>query len=329
MILADKIINERKKLGLSQEELADKLGVSRQSVSKWESAQSTPDLNRILMMSKIFGVSTDYLLKDEIEQASDGEDSEYESNPNEPKKIVTMETASAYLEVVEKIMPRIAFGVSLCIASPIAMMVLSSLNLYGIGSDAIASVGGVIILLLMVAAAVFIFIVSDKNLKPYEYIEKEEIETAYGVDGLMREKRERSEKKKSIYVAIGVIMCILSCVPLLATGLLGENGENLTSLMVGILLLMVSVGVNMIIRGSAVVDACNKVLQEEQFTPENKRLNKLTGKVAAVYWPVVVAIFLGVSFLTDKWEITWVIWPVAGVFFGAIAAVVKMVNSSK
>ena len=53
MILADKIIDERKKNGWSQEELADKLGVSRQSVSKWEGAQSVPDLQRILEMSKL------------------------------------------------------------------------------------------------------------------------------------------------------------------------------------------------------------------------------------------------------------------------------------
>lgn len=64
MILADKIIEERKRNGWSQEELAEKLGVSRQSVSKWEGAQSVPDLQRILEMSRIFGVSTDYLLKD-------------------------------------------------------------------------------------------------------------------------------------------------------------------------------------------------------------------------------------------------------------------------
>ena len=62
MILADKIMEERKKNGWSQEELAEKLGVTRQSVSKWESAQSVPDLQRILRMSELFGVSTDYLL---------------------------------------------------------------------------------------------------------------------------------------------------------------------------------------------------------------------------------------------------------------------------
>ena len=68
MILAEKISEERKKNGWSQEELAEKLSVSRQSVSKWESGQSVPDLNRILEMARIFGVTTDYLLKDEIEE---------------------------------------------------------------------------------------------------------------------------------------------------------------------------------------------------------------------------------------------------------------------
>ena len=62
MILADKIVDLRKKNGWSQEELAEKLEVSRQSVSKWEGAQSVPDLNRVLQLSELFGVSTDYLL---------------------------------------------------------------------------------------------------------------------------------------------------------------------------------------------------------------------------------------------------------------------------
>ena len=61
MILADKIIALRKKAGWSQEELAGQLGVSRQSVSKWEGAQSIPDMDKLLQLSRIFGVSTDYL----------------------------------------------------------------------------------------------------------------------------------------------------------------------------------------------------------------------------------------------------------------------------
>ena len=61
--LADRIQQLRKQNSLSQEQLADKLHVSRQAVSKWESAQSQPDLDKILAMSELFQVSTDYLLK--------------------------------------------------------------------------------------------------------------------------------------------------------------------------------------------------------------------------------------------------------------------------
>ena len=64
MILAEKIARLRKKNGWSQEELAEKINVSRQAVSKWESAQTVPDLEKVLTLGNLFGVTTDYLLKD-------------------------------------------------------------------------------------------------------------------------------------------------------------------------------------------------------------------------------------------------------------------------
>ncbi|MBQ9686158.1 MAG: helix-turn-helix transcriptional regulator [Oscillospiraceae bacterium] len=63
MKLADRILELRKQKGISQEELADKLGVSRQAISKWESEQSTPELDKIILLSDFFDVTTDYLLK--------------------------------------------------------------------------------------------------------------------------------------------------------------------------------------------------------------------------------------------------------------------------
>ena len=89
-MLSEKIINLRKSRGWSQEELAEKLDVSRQSVSKWESGVSNPELDKIVAMSTLFGVTTDYLLKDvtaeerelirdyvfegeEVEEAGEGE----------------------------------------------------------------------------------------------------------------------------------------------------------------------------------------------------------------------------------------------------------------
>lgn len=63
MNLADRIQQLRKAKGFSQEELADRVGVSRQAVSKWESGQSSPELDKIVLLSECFGVTTDYLLK--------------------------------------------------------------------------------------------------------------------------------------------------------------------------------------------------------------------------------------------------------------------------
>ena len=72
MNMADRIQYLRKTKGISQEALADKVGVSRQAVSKWESEQSIPDLEKIIIMSDLFGVTTDYILKG-IEPAADKE----------------------------------------------------------------------------------------------------------------------------------------------------------------------------------------------------------------------------------------------------------------
>ncbi len=63
MNIADRIQSLRKTRGISQEELADRLGVSRQAVSKWESEQSIPDIDKIIIMSDFFDVTTDYILK--------------------------------------------------------------------------------------------------------------------------------------------------------------------------------------------------------------------------------------------------------------------------
>ena len=71
MRLSEKIVNLRKKNGLSQEDLAEKLNVSRQAVSRWEGGAASPDAANILQLSKLFGVTTDYLLNDEYESDND------------------------------------------------------------------------------------------------------------------------------------------------------------------------------------------------------------------------------------------------------------------
>ena len=93
MILADKIIHLRKKAGWSQEALAGRLGVTRQSVSKWEGAQSVPDIEKIVQLSRLFSVTTDYLLKDELEDPDPVlvTDAEKQEDPEITYRQLTME----------------------------------------------------------------------------------------------------------------------------------------------------------------------------------------------------------------------------------------------
>ena len=124
MILGEKIAVLRKQNGWSQEDLAEQLQISRQSVSKWESGASIPDLDRIVKLSALFGVSTDYLLKDEIQDVAWSETDEPAEGAS---RRVGLEEANAYMDLCRETSVWFAGGVALCILSPIAVILLTVL----------------------------------------------------------------------------------------------------------------------------------------------------------------------------------------------------------
>ena len=171
MILAEKIMHLRKKNGWSQEELAGKLNVSRQSVSKWESAMSVPDLDKILLMSEIFEVSTDYLLKDDRT-----EEDFVSGNPDgEETRKITMEEAQHFLKVRRDASAKIASGVAACILSPVLLLFLGGAAESGMldMSEDLAAGIGMMAVLLIVAGAVASFLIFGREVGKYEYLEKE------------------------------------------------------------------------------------------------------------------------------------------------------------
>lgn len=326
MILADKIINERKKNGWSQEELAHKLSVSRQSISKWEGAQAVPDLQKIIKMAEVFGVSTDYLLKDELEPEDAPEYSENSVKDGTELRRVTMKEANGYLEAVNKTAPMTALGVMLCISSPISLIVLSGISdIYGVISEGLATGIGLALLLMSVATAVYMFIMSASKKKEFRFLETEAFETEYGVIGMVKEKRSEYAPTHTRKLALGVVMCILSAVPLILVACVSEerNVELLAVACVGILLLLVSYGVNFIVSTCIVEGAFDRLLQENDYTSKAKKANEFTEKISGAYWSVVIAVYLIWSFVSKAWGTTWMIWPVAALLFGAVSGIIK------
>ena len=310
----------RKKNGWSQEELAGKLKVSRQSVSKWESAMSVPELDKVLQLSEIFEVSTDYLLKD------DKEEDYVPGNPETAAmRKVTMEEAQEFIRVRKEASLWIPAGVAACILSPAPLFLL--LGMWEEGrlmiSEDMASGIGFALVLLIVAAAVGNFILTGMKLGKYEWMEKEEFELCYGIAGMVKERQEAEAAGFSRKIAVGVIFCILSGVPLFLLSVLNGNETAQTGGLV-FLLLMVAAGVYLLTSAGIRKGSYEQLLQEGDYTREAKEASRIIGRIAAVYWCVVTAVYLGWSFLTGNWHSTWVMWPVAGILFGAIAGVVKM-----
>ena len=326
MILADKIINLRKKNGWSQEELAEKLGVTRQSVSKYEGAQSIPDLDKILKLSELFGVTTDYLIKDELEEEeyAASQIQEKESGSDRIVHKVTMEMANEYLQIIDWSAGKTAFATMLCILSPIVLLMLGAMSEmpnYHISENAAAGIG-ICVLIVLIAIAVTIFILCGMKTKKYEFMEKEDIETVYGVSGMVKEKRDAYHSTYVTQLVIGIACCICSVIPLFGTLAVSESDFYMVSA-VCMLLTLVAIGTYFIVRSASKMNAMNQLLEEEDYTRQKKHENQKMSGPVTVYWLIATAIYLAWSFTTNDWDRTWIIWPVVGVLFPAFYAIVS------
>ncbi|MBQ7938009.1 MAG: helix-turn-helix transcriptional regulator [Oscillospiraceae bacterium] len=324
MILADKIIELRKKAGFSQEELAEKMGVSRQSVSKWEGALSIPDLDKILLMSEIFGVSTDFLLKDEL-----GEEMPLpkEEISESTFRKVSMEEANEFIKVKDETAPMVALGVALCILSPITMFFLIAMQISGkIGITENGAGGiGLITLVLIVVPAVALFISSGMKTSRFEYIEEEPIELAYGVAGMVKERQNKLREKHIRDCVIGICLCVLSAIPLFI-GAFFEKADGEVLIGLCLTLMIVAAGVYILVRTGIPWATTEKLLQQDDYTVEKKTFEKKLDPISSIYWCIVTAVYLGWSFYTMKWQMTWIIWPVAGVFFGVFEGIAHYID---
>ena len=322
MILADKLIELRKRNGWSQEELAEMLDVSRQSISKWESAQSVPDMARILRLSEIFGVSTDFLLKDEMEFSGTVSVTEDTGSAAVP---VPMEEAVSFLQVKLRNAGQIALGVFLCILSPVLLIFLGGAQEYGKISITEDQAGGLglIVMFALVGCAVAIFVLSGLRSSRYEYMEKETLDILYGVKGMVGERREQFRPVYNRQLTIGIVLCVISVIPLGISLLFAGNDEFLHVAATSVMLILVAVGVMLIVRVSIVWGSFQMLMEEGDYSRENKNDIKEHSGFERMYWLLVTAGYLAWSFITNEWHRTWIVWPVAAVAYGAVLAIVK------
>ncbi|MFA7534311.1 MAG: hypothetical protein WCY46_08265, partial [Tissierellaceae bacterium] len=160
-------------------------------------------------------------------------------------------------------------------------------------------------------------------MKEYEFLEKEYFELNYGVEGIVKQKQKLRKKENIVNITTGVILLILSPLPVIIS-------QSFTSQFfsdvyaVPLLLLTVSIGTYIIIRNGIRENSYFKLLQEQDYTMEKKRRSKIYGKISAIYWLSITTIFLAYSFVYNGWHNSWMIWPISGVLFTVIMAIVSV-----
>ena len=374
MLLSEKIMSLRKRNGWSQEELAQQLGVSRQSVSKWESMASMPDIQKIMAMSELFGVSTDYLLKDELEElpataiAADYAVSSVQSGSSEPaaastvgstadspdgdtasesstddastsktvapKLSVSLDTATEYLDAIARTSRPTAGAITLFILGPALLVSLATYSedaLYfdpmHISPDAMG-IAGICIMMLFIAAGVGLLILQDMKLAKFKQLKEASLELQYGVEAAVRRRAESTESLRYMQQAAGVCLTILSAIPFLiasyyGTGLIFALGFFMAAI-------LVSLGVYLLVYSGIIRDGYRVLLQEGDFSHDEKS-NKRDSKSAALkyrpiaraYFGTITLLYVGYSFITKDWKSSWIIWPVSALLYHIIISILN------
>ena len=317
MIFADKLIALRKRNGMSQEELADKLNVTRQSISKWEGAQSVPDLQKILQLSQLFGVSTDVLLKDELSL-----DDCPTTEPQSYCKKVTLEEANKFLANSRELAKLYSIATALCIFAVVPLLFFLSPLLVSLLGESTSVAVGLVLLFVFVAlgAATFIYI-GFKN-QPYKYLEDTIFELDYGVSGVVEQRKQNYRPYYARNNIIGVVLCVLSVIPVTVVAI---TKSDYTMFALCAMLVMVIIAVVLFVYSGTRWSALQKLLAEGDYSKNGKKINGTLDKISGIYWPLVLAIYLGYSFITNNWGRSWIVWPVAAVLFAVVSAIVDLI----
>lgn len=371
MALSDKIIQLRKQKGWSQEDLAFKLDLSRQAISKWESGQAVPSIENIVQLSDLFGVSVDYLIKDgengfnnnsnnnfnndfnskynsttnsgstnshsqgndtKNEYGSENFDGANNSFDEEKAKVlreVDLDQAQSYIALRKKAAVQIAIASVLCVTSPVPLFagLGISMHINNLTED-IAAIAGIIALLIFVICAVPLFVYNGMKVKEFAFIAEP---TPFKLSEQAKEEATAglNDFKKTYMICniVGVCLCIFSPIPLIATSFT----DNVLAIMLSLsgLLCLVAVGVYLFVFSAVRSGAYKQLLQEGDFSPAKKRQAKIMDNIGSIYWISATALYLIISFTTNRWDITWLVFAICGVLYPVINTIVNIVTQKK
>lgn len=282
----------RKQKGYSQEQLAEKLNVSRQAVSKWESEQGLPEMEKILQLSDLFQCSLDVLMKEAIEETSLKFKNEYDSLHN---------SVSCYATI----------GIGFILTGVDLQLLLSIYFKEGSTSEYIPNS---IFMLFILIGVIFFIIGGQKHeafKKKYEVIPD---------DLYTQNELDIFQQKFTKAIASGVGIIIFGVISqLLLEGMFNDNIANV------FFMLFICIGTCIIVYFGTQKEKYEIKERNKEKQSEIKN-NELIGVVCGCIMIIATIIYFIWSFVFNSWEISWIVFPIFGMMCGIVTLIINLIK---
>ena len=278
----------RSEKNLSQEQLADKIGVSRQTISAWESGKASPELDKITTISKLFSVSIDELVGEIKTEASNFDKKEYEKNYS---KIALLRASGIFI-----LFSGIAFGA------------------FFFEKGVIAGVG--LMISLAISVPLFILAKNTDELENNKLIKsKKSLENVFANSEI-----EFAAKNKILGSILLVSLLFIAIAIHQIIVYLTNFGENLAN---AIFMLLLGIALASTTYANSVFA---KIQNFEDNKAENIKTNEKIGFFAAILMLSLTAIYLIYSFISKDWSSAEILFPIGGIAIGIYAIFVKKLH---
>ena len=296
MSLSENLQNLRKIKNISQEELAEKLNVSRQAVSKWESGSGYPETEKIISICEIFDCSMDELVKGKISNDIKSEKNNYDL-------------------IMTKAAKEISLGVALILLGVSIMLTIIGFASNEQTEEQFALIG-VITILIGVVFAVPMFIINGSKIESFKK-KNPKMANVYTEDEV-----DEANSKYTKYLATGISIIILGVVTMMLFLVLKTFGEEST-FPVAILMYLITIGVLIIVYSGMMKEKFNIEKYNYENTEEYKKVDNKVGKICGIIMLATTIIFLVWGFTLNMWYINWVVYPVGGIMCGIVSIILK------
>lgn len=273
----------RRKNSITQEQLAEKLEVSRQSVSKWESNTTYPEMDKLLLLCEMFSCSLDTLLRGDAEKESGEDTHEYDRHMN---------------------------GFSLAITAGVGMLFLGVVMILTLIGTGVSTIIGVMALMVFVIAGIMILITA--GLSHDSFIRKHPcIKPFYPADLI-----EKYEKKFAVLISSSIGLMLIGVMWMIGSSALPLPDGCTRSLYVAVFLAILTISISTMVyagmqKDKFDIEKYNKVNSKEAKEKEKaNEENPLVGKICGSLFLISVSVYLVLGFAWHMWSTAWVVFPI-------------------